>query len=84
MKVQIDKDIEELIPGYLEGREKELRELKDLASSESFNEVSIVGHKLKGNAGSYGFDQMSEIGKELEDGGNAKDIEQIDFNLQNS
>lgn len=65
--VVADKDLEELIPDYLENRNKELVLLKEAFAQSNFPYIQSIGHKLRGSAGSYGFSDLSEIGKELEE-----------------
>lgn len=67
--VNVDRELEDLIPDYLASREKELQELKTLITENNFKKLAAIGHKLKGSAGSYGFAELSEIGGVIEDNG---------------
>jgi len=75
--VQIDEEIKEIIPNFLEGREKDIHLFKAAIDSEDFDQLESIGHKLKGNAGSYGFDKMSEYGAIIEIAAKDKDLEKI-------
>jgi len=73
----IDKDIEELIPGFLNERIEQchiaLQELK----KGNYDEVGSIGHNLKGAGGLYGFDFISHCGEEIENSvqsGNYRDL----------
>ena len=59
--VQIDEEIKEIIPNFLEGREKDINLFKAAIDTEDFDQLESIGHKLKGNAGSYGFDKMRNM-----------------------
>ena len=64
--VSIDKDLEDVVPGYLEARLKELPELAALYSAGDLESLRKIGHKLAGSGGGYGFDRISELGKQIE------------------
>lgn len=64
--VVIDKDLEDIVPGYLESRRAELPLLKAAAAASDLETLRKVGHKLAGSGGGYGFDRLSEVGKALE------------------
>jgi HPt (histidine-containing phosphotransfer) domain-containing protein len=64
--VTIDKDLEELIPGFLQNRNKDVAVLKEALAQGKIDTLKSVGHSLKGVGGGYGFDGLSEIGAEIE------------------
>ena len=64
--VNVDEDLEELIPGFLENRNKDIQLLRDAISGNDIARVQSIGHSLKGVGGGYGFDGLSEIGASLE------------------
>jgi len=63
--VTIDSDLEDLIPGFLSNRRKELVSLKQANTEGKAETIRSIGHSLKGVGGGYGFDVLSEIGAEL-------------------
>jgi HPt (histidine-containing phosphotransfer) domain-containing protein len=65
-KVQIDKDLEDLIPGFLENRRAETPVLIQALKDSNFETLKSIGHKTKGNAGGYGFDELGKLGAQLE------------------
>lgn len=73
----LPNEIKELIPVYLENRDKELIVLNNLLSDCNLNEINKIGHKLAGNAGSYGLDELGEIGERLELASNLAHISQL-------
>lgn len=72
-RIVVDKELEDIIPQYLEIRRKELPELQALLAAGNLDEARKIGHKLSGSGGGYGFDRLSEIGRKLETAGLAGD-----------
>lgn len=66
MKIFIDKDLEDVFPGYLDNRHKELVELKTLIDNQDLGKLKVLAHRLAGNAGSYGLAFLSEVGSKME------------------
>lgn len=75
--VHIDADLEDLIPGYLENRQKDIKNMKNALVKGDYDTVRILGHSMKGSGGGYGFDEISEIGKLIEESAKQKDDEAI-------
>jgi len=75
--VEIDPDLEELIPGYLQNRMKDVHEIQTLLNNANFKSIQRMGHTMKGSGGGYGFDFISAIGLALEDGAKEKDANKI-------
>ncbi len=65
-KVSIDKDLQDIVPGYLESRRKEIPELFAAQLAGDLESLRKAGHKLAGSGGGYGFDRLSELGKQVE------------------
>ena len=72
---QIQQQIRDLLPGYIENRCQELLTLKEFIAGKDFPSISRIGHRLKGNGAMYGFPQLSEIGAALEIAANDQDFE---------
>lgn len=64
--VNVDPDLEELIPGFLDNRIKDLEALRTALSASDYKSAQSVGHSLKGVGGGYGFDGLSELGAKIE------------------
>lgn len=64
--VQVDRDLEDLIPGFLENRRQDVVKLKAATAHGEWETVRIIGHTLKGIGGGYGFDRITELGQLLE------------------
>ncbi|MBI1731767.1 MAG: Hpt domain-containing protein [Gammaproteobacteria bacterium] len=71
--VKVDPDLEELIPGFLENRARDLTRLREALGKNDLPSVQSVGHSLKGVGGGYGFTRLSEIGAEMERAARAGD-----------
>jgi HPt (histidine-containing phosphotransfer) domain-containing protein len=78
LKVKIDSFLEDLIPGYLEGRKKDIVDIIAAIGREDYSLIEKITHKMAGNLGSYGFKELGLIAKELENLSIAKEnIEKI-------
>lgn len=75
--IQVDPDLEELIPGFLENRNADVAKLRSSLEDMDFANVQSIGHSTKGVGGGYGFDLMSELGAEIEAAAKEKDAEKI-------
>jgi HPt (histidine-containing phosphotransfer) domain-containing protein len=71
--VQVDPDIADLIPGFLENRHKDIKTMGEALTQGDYDTIRILGHSMKGAGGSYGFDAITDIGKSLEQAAIAKD-----------
>lgn len=63
---EIDKELEEIVPAFMNSRRKDIELLKNFYAEKNYEEIRSIGHKVKGTAGSYEFMQLSEIGGKLE------------------
>lgn len=75
--VKVDPDIADLIPGFLQNREKDIRDMESCFMTQNFEHIERLGHSMKGSGAGYGFDGISEIGKFIEMAAKEKDIEKI-------
>ncbi len=66
IRVRVDPDLKELIPGYLENREKDLVVYQQALEQDDFDSIAVLGHSMKGSGGGYGFNDLSSIGRALE------------------
>ncbi|WP_432734672.1 Hpt domain-containing protein [Maridesulfovibrio sp. FT414] len=75
--VQVDEDLQEIMPRYLEIRQRELLELEQAVSEQNFDQIRMLGHKLKGTGSAYGFDELSRLGMLIEDKAVEKDMSDV-------
>ena len=76
---QVDPDLCDLIPGFLEHKRDDTRALLSGVSVEhiDFEALSRIAHKIKGEGGSYGFDAISLYGAEIEQAALSHDADAI-------
>jgi HPt (histidine-containing phosphotransfer) domain-containing protein len=75
--VQIDLDLEDIIPGYLENRRKDIIGLRKSVLENDYQNLRILGHRMKGSGAGYGFDQITEIGYKIEMAARSEDGQTI-------
>ena len=77
--VQVDPDLCDLIPGFLEHKRSDTRAILCATSAEhvDFDALCGIGHRLKGEGGSYGLDAISLYGTEIERAARNRDVETI-------
>ena len=66
--VTVAKDLEDLIPVFVENRRRELENLRAALAAGEYEQLRQLGHRMKGVGTSYGFDKVSALGKQIEDG----------------
>lgn len=64
--VYIDPGLEEIVPGFLENRQRDVQSLETALQQNSLAQIRMIGHRMKGDGGGYGFDAISMIGAALE------------------
>ena len=62
-----DPDLSELVDMYVDEMPDRIAVLKELLSSENWEELRRFAHQMKGAAGSYGFEAVSPIAGAVED-----------------
>lgn len=65
--VPIDPDLEDLVPGFLANRQRDVVTLRTLVAHEDYAAVRIIGHSMKGAGGGYGFDPITDFGSIIEE-----------------
>lgn len=75
--VTVDPDLEELIPGFLENRAKDVQSLRDALVKSDCKAMQSIGHSLKGVGGGYGFAGLSELGAQIESAAKAGNVEPL-------
>jgi len=75
--VNIDKDLKEIMPGFLKNRNQDLADLVGHINNNDLKNIEVIGHKLAGNAGGYGLQNLGDIGSALEEAAQKHDVESI-------
>jgi chemotaxis protein histidine kinase CheA len=66
ISVYIDPGLEEIVPGFLVNRRRDLQTLETALQQDDLNTIRVIGHRMKGDGGGYGFDVISTIGDGME------------------
>ena len=75
--VYVDPDIEDLIPGFLDNRRKDVKDIRKYLEEGNLSEIQRIGHNMSGSGSGYGFDEISRIGKSMEAASKNKDKDEI-------
>jgi HPt (histidine-containing phosphotransfer) domain-containing protein len=75
--VRLDPDLEPLVPRFLENRRKDFTAIQAALQREDFEEIRLLGHRMRGDGGGYGFHAISEIGTALERASARRDAREI-------
>ncbi|GAB6271032.1 MAG TPA: Hpt domain-containing protein [Syntrophaceae bacterium] len=73
----VDEDLRDLIPGYLENRRKDIKDIHAALDRNDFEVIRALGHKMKGSGGGYGFDEITEIGRACEEAAKQSQAQEI-------
>ena len=64
--VEVDADLADLIPGFLDNRRADVRRLREALDADDRDSLRRIGHSLKGVGGGYGFDTITDLGLDIE------------------
>jgi histidine phosphotransfer protein HptB len=64
--VEVDPDIQDLVPRFLENQRTNAARILDLAAATDFDTVRRMGHNMKGTGKGYGFNVISSFGAAIE------------------
>ena len=64
--VQVDAELEELIPNYFSNLRKDIKSMRVAIASGDLKTPQLLGHNMKGSGGSYGFEFISKVGALIE------------------
>ena len=74
ISVEISRDLEDIVPIFLENKRKDLQTLRGAAATKDFATLQTLGHRMKGDGGGYGFEAISTIGAGLETAAKQQDL----------
>ena len=75
--VYVDPDLADLIPGYLENRHRDVKEMGRFLLEGNLQEILRLGHSMKGSGGGYGFEGITLIGGEIEEAARREDKDAV-------
>jgi len=64
--VDVDPEVEELVPEYLAQRKREIAVFEDLVRHSDFDSIRVLAHNMKGNGRSFGFPALTDFGAAME------------------
>lgn len=71
---EVESFLEPIFQDFLNDRNEDIEETERALKDKDFDAISMLGHKLAGNAGSYGLPELGNLGKKLEEFGNSKNL----------
>lgn len=71
--VEVDADLADLIPQYLNNRWADLKFARQLLANGDYFLLSRMAHRIRGSAASYGFSGLGGIAEALEDAAGRQD-----------
>ena len=83
IRIHIDRELEDLIPDYLENRGKDLLVYQQALERDDFDSIAVLGHSMKGSGGGYGFNDLSSIGRAIEKAAQSRDKESVHKSIIN-
>ncbi|MFQ6028815.1 MAG: Hpt domain-containing protein [Dehalococcoidia bacterium] len=75
--IQVDVDLEDIVPIFLENRQEDIREIQEALSKGDFETIRVLGHSMKGAGGGYGFEAVTEMGATLETAAQSQNQQEI-------
>ena len=75
--VCVDQGLEEIIPGFLDNRRRDVQILEAALQESNLVQIQIIGHRMRGDGGGYGFDAISIMGAALEQAAAREDLSAI-------
>ncbi len=76
-KLVIDKDLEDLVPGYVESIISDLRLILQALEESDFETAKTLSHRMKGSGGGYGIQRISDSGLIMEKASSDKNSELV-------
>jgi two-component system sensor histidine kinase/response regulator len=75
--VQVDAELEEIVPRFIASKRKDLDSITAALDSGDYEKIRVLGHNMKGEGGAFGFNTITEVGATLERAAKASDAEEI-------
>ncbi|MFO0728714.1 MAG: response regulator [Myxococcota bacterium] len=73
--VEVDPELIDIAPLFLESRKKDANRLPVLLATDDFAEIARLGHTIRGSSATFGFDALRDLGVELQAAAEAQDHE---------
>jgi len=72
--VYVDPDLEKLVPKFILAQKAQFELMKEALKNLKYEELKLLGHRMKGSCGGYGFLLLGELGETIEKAAEAKDF----------
>ena len=72
-EVRVDRYLEDLIPGYLDNRHKEVLELDRALECGDFETIAKLSHRMIGVGTPYGFTHVTDTARKMREAALARD-----------
>jgi CheY-like chemotaxis protein len=66
IRANLDDRLRAIVPGYLEGRRRDILALLTALDNGDYEQIRTIGHKMRGSGAGYGFPEITAIGERLE------------------
>lgn len=76
--VNVDRELEDLMPLFMETRQRDLEGLVAGLAANDFTALRVIGHGMKGSGGAFGFPLITEMGGLIETSALLKDRSAVD------
>jgi CheY-like chemotaxis protein/HPt (histidine-containing phosphotransfer) domain-containing protein len=73
----LDDRLRAIVPGYLEGRRRDILAVLTALENGDYEQIRTVGHKMRGSGAGYGFPEITTIGERLELAAEGRDAQNI-------
>lgn len=83
-EVPVEEDIQDLVPGFLQQRIRDLQKIEGCLSQHQFDEIVKTAHTIKGIAQPYGFPTLGALSRELESAAKSANMSSCEACLSNT
>lgn len=77
-EIAVKKDLQDLIPAFMENRRQELGLLEGALAAADFERLRRIAHRMKGVGEPYGFTRISSLGTEVVEAIDRGDLDAVD------
>jgi len=73
--VYVDPRLEKLIPKFMTAQKTQFELMKAALKNLKYEDLKLLGHRMKGSCGGYGFALLGELGGKVEKAAEVQDFE---------
>jgi len=75
--VEVDRDLEDLVPMFMAQRRKDLGAIATALKDNDMDALRAIGHGMNGGGRSYGFSEITDIGEAMERAARARNVDDL-------